>query len=149
MQEIQDLEIGASIKINGDIPKIRQVCTRLPNKYKVVQVTAESCLVVRVELDVKGLKEKVLEGIATMPLFGELVIHGNISYVRTIVSTFNTENNRAVKVSKRRTVAILTEDIMTRPSITTDEFNAIELDFEEKLTILEAKIVDVMDEELL
>lgn len=150
MQEITQLQVGESVKLTGDIAKIRQVCTRLEHKYKVVKINVDTCLVVRVDIDIKGLKQTILDGIDSMKAFQEIPVRGNIGYIRTIVSAFNKESDRAVKVSKRGNDAVLTEDIMERSGITQSEYDIIASDFESKLLILEEKIVvDVMEEELL
>lgn len=148
-EQIQDLKIGESIKFTGHIPQIRQTCTRLENKYKVVKINNETCLVVRVEPDTKGLKELVVTSIQNMDPFENVKINGNIGYIRTIVSQFNKANNRIVKVSKQGNLAVLNEDIMERESITQGEFDAIEIFSTERLATLLSMVVDVMDEELI
>lgn len=148
-EQIQKLNIGESINLTGPIPQIRQTCTRLENKYKVVKINEDVCLVVRVEPDTKGLKELVITSIENMDPFENVKINGNIGYIRTIVSQFNKANKRIVKVSKQGNLAILNEDIMERESITQDEFNAIEIFSTERLGVLLSMVVDVMDEDLI
>lgn len=148
-EEIEILEIGQSIKMNGNIPKIRQICTRLDNKYKVVKINDQTCLVVRVEPDTKGLKETTLTAIDNMKPFDEIVVRGNIAYIRTIVSAYNKEHSTFIKVSKRGLTAVLNEDILDRKSITEEEYSDIELDFENQLMLIKEKVVNVMEQELI
>lgn len=150
MQEkIKALKIGESINVTGPIPKIRQYCSRLENKYSVVKIADEHCLVVRIESEPLGIRMTVLNAIDELEPFGESVVHGNIAYTRTIVSQFNKANNRNIVVSKRRTVAVLTEDIMERSRITINEFDSARTVMMSRLDLLRERIVDVMDEEII
>jgi len=150
MQEkIKNLEIGESINVTGPIPKIRQYCSRLEHKYSVVKIADERCLVVRIESDTVGLRERVIDAINQLEPFDEYRVLGNTPYIRTIVSQYNKKHNRNIVVSKYGDGVMLTEDIMTRATITTDEFNTFKTVLQTRLDLLRERIVDVMDEEII
>ena len=79
-----------------------------------------------------SLRKQIINAINGLGVFDSARIDGDVQYIRSIVSRYNAEHGRAVKVNKIMGVATLSENVMNRKKITPDEFEEIRIDFETK-----------------
>ena len=138
--QIENLEIGASVRLELPVDDVRNMARMITGRFRFIRESNDSCLVIRIEENEKSLRKTVIDAIESMVVFDVQRIHGDIQYIRSIVSRYNNEHGRAVKVNKIQGVATLTENVMARMEISAAEFEQIEIDFNQKLEILRGRI---------
>ena len=138
--EIEQLKINQSIKLNASSDEVRPITRNCRGRFRVIKESLKTCIVIRIDENDISLRKQTIDAIESMGVFDAKRIDGDIQYIRSIVSRYNHENGREVKVNKINGVATLSENVMARKKITTDEFNEIKEDFEQKLELLRARI---------
>jgi hypothetical protein len=140
-QSIDQIEIGKSIIIQAPADEVRPITRTCHGRFRVIKQSSNSCVVIRIDENDISLRKEITDAIESLGVFDSARIHGEIQYIRSVVSRYNNENDRAIKVNKINGVATLSENVMARKKITADEFEQIEIDFNTKLELLRTRIM--------
>jgi len=139
--EIEQLSIGKSRKFHAAADEVRPITRNCRGRFRVIKESNATCIVIRIDENDISLRKEVMTAIETLGVFDSARIDGDIQYIRSIVSRYNKEHGRAIKVNKIHGMATLSENVMARKEITADEFEQIRIDFENKLEMLRGRIV--------
>lgn len=124
---LKSLEINQSISIDSPRYEVEPILEDLDGFFDIIYSDKAMCVVLRMAHEKKSIAQRVVDEINSLTIFQEKEVQGNLGYIRSIVSAFNKENDRSVKVIKRKNAIFITEDFMNRESITLDEFRALEV----------------------
>lgn len=140
-EEIEQLPIGKSRKYQMAADEMRPITRNCRGRFRVIKESNNTCIVIRIDENDVSLRQQIINAIESLGVFDSARIEGEIQYIRSIVSRYNNEHGRAIKVNKIHGVATLSENVMARKKITPDEFDQIRIDFENKLEMLRGRIV--------
>jgi len=139
--QIENIKIGHSIVLDNAADEVRPITRTCRGRFRVIKSSSHSCVVIRIDENDISLRKTITDAMESLGVFDSARINGEIQYIRSVVSRYNNEHDRAFKVNKINGVATLSENIMARKKITPDEFDQIEMDFNKKLELLRTRIV--------
>lgn len=144
--KIETLGTGESVHIDSPVDVVRANIQSITGRFRVIRESSTSCVVFRIGEFEKSLRQLTLEVIRDLGVFDVARIDGDIQYIRSIVSRYNNEHDRAMKINKINGVATLSENFMARPKITQKEYDEIVVDFDQKLELLRSRIIKDPDD---
>ena len=149
LETIKGLEIGESISISASRRDVEHELKSLDGFFDVVYADKTFSVVVRLSSEKQSIVKRVTAEIESLTIFQEKEIEGDLGYIRSLVSKFNTKNGRNVKVVKRGSKHKITEDFMNRKSITSAEYEILCERLEKIRTTFEKRCDDFDSDELL
>jgi hypothetical protein len=135
---IERLTAGDFTEINASKHIVQKICRELGNNCKVHFLDKKVCLVIKPQKVHESLQYQIIEICKKLNFLDEISIQANYGHVRNVVSKFNSDNGRNVKVRTKAGEVIIYEDFLTRKIITSGEFHALK----EQLLFIEQKMQD-------
>ncbi len=145
LENIKQLEIGQSMSVNASRRDLEHELKSVDGFFDVVYADKTVSVVLRLASEKKSIAERVTDEIESLTIFQEKEIHGDLGYVRSLVSKFNSANGRKVKVVKRGSKIMITEDFMNRESITSAEYETLCVRLEEIRETFEKRCDDYVE----
>jgi hypothetical protein len=120
--KINELNAGDFTEINASMHDVKKICRNLGLNYKVLFLDKKACLVIRPHKVHESLKNQIIDICNKINFLDEIQIQANYGHVRNIVSIFNKDHNRKVKVKTKSGEVIIYENFLSRESISQSEF---------------------------
>ena len=140
-EEIKAIKLGESLLVEFGLKEAKSEISDLNTKkrFKYISIDENKTTIVRV-FGANTVHTAIEDKYESGDIFVGCFIEGNSKTVQNVVSKINTTKGRNIYYRDYNGKAYIFEDLLSKESITLDEFKAISVAMDNKKEILETKI---------